>query len=254
MLQNSGFENGWQDLPPTPSGVINQQPNGWQLAWVARGQALYDDSGAAASEEPICVHMLSHQLPPHEQQGAADALILDGGATYKIFHARASFGATLTQTVSGLAPGTTARLVAPVRAHYHGDSDPYSAESGVWVNGEGGWANRDMMGDRKWYRHTVDFVVPPDGRAEIVIRVKSKWVLPKDFFLDALSLEAQIAASPPLPVTPPAAPVTPPPPPSRVVRISVPEGLEVAHKVDDTADVVWVIAPPGVEVRVETGG
>lgn len=278
MLQNSGFENGWQDLPPTESGVTNQQPNGWRLAWVARGQSLYDDPGATASETPICVHMLSRQLPPHEQLGAADALILDGGTTYKIFHARASFGATLSQTISGLAPGSTARLVVPVRAHYHGDRDPFSAEAGVWVNGQGGWANGDMMGDRKWYRHTVDFVVPPDGRAEIVIRVKSKWVRPKDFFLDALSLEARVAAPapppptpvtppPPAPVTPPPAPVTPPPapvtppapampPPSgNVVVISVPEGLGVVRKVDgDATDMVWVIVPPGVEVQVETRG
>ena len=97
MLQNGGFENGWQDLPPTASGVTNQQPDGWRLAWVARGGVLYDDAGATAGDAPVCVHMLSRQLPPHEHRGAADALILDGDTTYKIFHSVHPFGATLAQ-------------------------------------------------------------------------------------------------------------------------------------------------------------
>ena len=53
MLQNGGFENGWQDLPPTASGVTNQQPDGWRLAWVARGGVLYDDAGATAGDADL---------------------------------------------------------------------------------------------------------------------------------------------------------------------------------------------------------
>ena len=255
MLQNGGFENGWHDLPPTASGVTNQQPNGWRLAWVARGGALYDDPGATAGDAPVCVHMLSRQLPPHEHRGAADALILDGDTTYKIFHSIHPFGATLAQTVTGLAPGAAGRLVVPLRAHFHGDGDPFSAESGVWVNGTGGWANGGDMGDRQWYRHAIDFVVPADGRAEIVIRVKSKWPRPKDFFLDGVTLEAVAAPAPAPPVPAPPPPVAPPAPaPALVVRVSAPAGLRVVRETGGAPGEVRVIAPPGVEVWVDAAG
>jgi hypothetical protein len=46
------------------------------------------------------------------------------------------------------------------------------------------------MGDRRWFDHVVDFDVPASGQVIILIRVKSKWLAPKDFFVDAVRLEA----------------------------------------------------------------
>lgn len=187
-LQNGSFEEGWTDLPPAPGFLINQQPNAWTLTWVEPGQPIFDSSDLAGGV-PECVHKLAYQLPPNEQPGGPDALILDGEATYKMFHSGAAFGAELRQVVAGLPPGSSWRLIVPIQLHLHNDlKDPYTAESGVWVNGVGDWANAEVMGDRAWYYHTLDLVAPDSGELDIVIRVKSKWPRPKDFFIDDVQL------------------------------------------------------------------
>ena len=186
-LQNGSFEDGWTDLPPAPGNLINQQPNSWSLEWVEPGQPLYG-SGDLAGGVPECVHKLNWQLPPDEQLGGTNALILDGEATYKIFHFGAAFGAQLQQVVVGLTPGTSWRLTAPILLAYDQGTDDYGAESGVWVDGVGGWANFATMGNRSWYYHTVDFTAPPSGQVTVLIRVKSKWPVPADFFIDHIQL------------------------------------------------------------------
>lgn len=186
-IENSSFENGWTDLPPAPGYLINQQPKGWQLTWVEPGQNIFE-SNYVSRGVPECVHKLNAQLPPHEQAGGSDPLILDGNATYKIFHYAAAFGAELEQTISGLTPEHTYRVTVPLRIHGV-DSDPWGAESGVWVDGVGSWVNQEVMGDRTWYYHTLDFTALPSGEAIITVRVKSKYNLSKDFFMDDLQLE-----------------------------------------------------------------
>jgi len=136
MIRNGDFMEGWRDLPPAPGFLINQEPNGWQLSWLEPGENLYDDPGGLALGVPECVHKLSSQLPPDEQMGQPRALILAGDTTYKIFSASPSFGATLSQTVEGLDPGSSATLIVPMQVHLQGDGDPFAAETGVWVNGQ----------------------------------------------------------------------------------------------------------------------
>ncbi|MCA9935391.1 MAG: hypothetical protein KC415_15755, partial [Anaerolineales bacterium] len=183
-LLNPSFENGWTDMPPAPA----QQPNDWTLSWVEPGGTLYD-SNDTATAIPECVHKLSEDLPPDEQLGGPNALILDGDTTYKCFQFYESFGAELRQTITGLEPNRDWILVVPIQVHLHGDTYEYSAESGVWVNGVGSWANGGLMGDRQWYEHHIPFTVRGDGSIEIVIRFKSKYPYPKDFFIDALRVE-----------------------------------------------------------------
>ncbi|MCK4832385.1 MAG: PKD domain-containing protein [Anaerolineales bacterium] len=185
-LQNGSFEEGWTDLPPEPGNLINQQPVGWTLSWVEIGELLYGSTDPAGGV-PECVHKHNDQLPPQEQLGGADALVLDGSYTYKIFHFGAPFGAELTQTISPLAAGVSWRLTVPILVDLHDDTDPWGAESGVWVNGFGQWANAETMGHRNWYDHVVEFT-PAAGQAEIVIRVKDKHA-GKDFFIDNIRLE-----------------------------------------------------------------
>jgi murein DD-endopeptidase MepM/ murein hydrolase activator NlpD len=219
MLQNGSFSAGWETLPALPEAgfLQNQRPNGWQLVWLRKGESLYDDPNSQAEGIPECVHKLSTQLPADEQLGATNALILAGDATYKVFSPLIAFGAMLSQTVSGLQPGTQAVLTVPVRVHQHGDTDPYGAESGVWVNGTGQWVNADLMGERKWYYHKVEFAVPANGVAEIVIRVKSKWNKPKDFFFSNVQLQAETAV-----LAPPPARTPTPTPPQEEIPISQP--------------------------------
>lgn len=188
-LHNPSFEEGWTDLPPVSGSLINQQPNAWTLTWVEPGQPLYDSSDLAGGI-PECVHKLSDQLPPDEQLGGAHALILDGDTTYKLFHATAAFAAELRQTIYGLPPGSHWEIIVPIQVHLHDDTDPYAAETGVWVNGVGGWVNGAAMEDHTWYEHIIPFTVPQSGQAEIVIRVKSKWSHAKDFFIDYLRLQS----------------------------------------------------------------
>jgi PKD repeat protein len=191
-LRNGSFEEGWVDLPPVGT-LINQRPVQWSLSWVEPGTPLYDSGDVVAGGVPECVHKHSTQLPPNEQLGAPEALILEGEYTYKMFHANQPFGAQLVQTISGLSPGSAWRLTAPILADLHPNkdplTDPYTVESGVWVNGKGGWADASEMGHRNWYNHTVNFSVPSNGKVTVVIRVKSKWAYPKDFFIDAVRVQ-----------------------------------------------------------------
>jgi len=254
MLKNGSFSEGWTDMPPTADYLINQQPNGWRLSWVELGQPLYDAHDKTRGI-PECVNKHKDQLPPNEQVGGPDALILVGEYTYKIFHSGASFGAELAQTVTGLEPGSFGKLTVPILADLHGDHDPYAAESGAWVNDKGNWVAGGTMGDRAWYRHLVSFTVPEDGRAEIVIRVKSKWMSPKDFFVDGIKLEAVPATTPPLEPEPQPVPVPPPHIPQgdpvKTLVVTASGELRVITGTSNDAGTAVVIAPRGVKVEVK---
>ncbi|MCP4415455.1 MAG: hypothetical protein GY805_02460 [Chloroflexi bacterium] len=251
MLQNGTFSEGWETLPALIEAnyLRNQRPHGWQIEWLPMGQSLFGDSGVTVGGIPECVHKLSEQLPPNEQLGERDALILAGDAVYKIFSANAIFGATLSQTVTGLQPNSSATLTVPIQVHLHGETDAYGAESGVWVNGEGQWVHGFDMGDRNWYKHKLTFTVPASGEAEIVIRVKSKWQKGKDFFFDGIELEAETAVVPPpkttsddkLPVEPETV---------KTVHIQLPPDVQIKHGTTAEANVVEVNVGPGVKVEI----
>lgn len=247
MVVNGNFSAGWRDVQAPGLNLINQEPKGWQLSWIEPGQPLYDDANSLSRGVPECVHKLDTQLPANEQLGAENALILAGGATYKIFSATAPFGVTLSQTVTGLKPGTQATLTAPVQVHLHGETDPFGAESGVWVNGEGGWVNGHAMGDRQWHEHKVAFTVPDSGEAEIAIRVKSKWFSPKDFFVDGVVLDAETAVSPP-PDSEEEEEAQPPV--TRTVFIQLPDGVALRQGTAAETGVIEVNVGPGVKIEV----
>jgi hypothetical protein len=81
------------------------------------------------------------------------------------------------------------RITVPVQIHHQQDEySTYDAESSIWVNGEGYWANSDDMIDREWCKLEQVFEVPEDGRIDIAIRVKVKYASPKDFFVDDIRL------------------------------------------------------------------
>lgn len=252
MLQNGNFSGGWETLPAIEEAgfLKNQKPMGWEISWLNKNEAMYGDPNSVATGIPECVHKLSEQLPANEQLDGPDALILDGDATYKIFSFAAAFGATLKQTVTGLKPGSSATLTVPIQVHLRGETDPYGAESGVWVNGEGRWVNGFDMGDHKWYRHEVKFTVPDSGQAEIVIRVKSKWPRGKDFFIDGVTLDARPdgggGSQPPGETgTPGSGDGT-----TQTVFIQVPPGVQVNTSSGSATGVIEVKVPSGVTVEV----
>jgi hypothetical protein len=205
---------------------------------------------------PECVHKLAGQLPANEQLGAKDALILAGDTTYKVFHAGSPFGAELKQVMTGLKPGSKATLEVPVLAVLYDETDPFGAESGVWVNGEGQWVNSSEMGNRKWHRHKLTFTVPDNGTAIIEIRVKSKWPRKKDFFIDGITLDAEFAsgAEDEIPIILPDPIVIPDEDrettvPEQVVSIKVPAGMKLVTAVSNEANMVILVVPPGVSVK-----
>jgi hypothetical protein len=215
-------------------------------------------AGDVAKGVPECVHKLAKQLPPNEQLGGPDALILAGDTTYKIFHANSAFGAELAQTVTGLKPGSKATLTVPILAILYNETDPFAAESGVWVNGEGEWMNGSKMGNRKWFRHRITFTVPDNGTAVIKIRVKSKWMRPKDFFIDGITLQATAVTTPPPvigepPTEPPFDPPNEPPaaPPANTLKIHVPDGVKVVTAVSNEPGVVVIVLPPGLKMDIQ---
>ncbi len=133
-----------------------------------------------------------------EWLGGPRALILEGKHTYKLFHNAGAFGSQLSQWVT-LPPGRY-RLTVPVQLHWHEDLypddptwDTFTAESGAWViyggTQIGGWATAREMGDRRWFYHVIEFNVAAETSVEVLIRVKSIYQGPKDFFVDAVWLE-----------------------------------------------------------------
>ena len=256
MLKNGSFSEGWANMPPAPGNLINQQPNGWTLRWIEPGQSLFGANDTATGV-PECVHKLSDQLPANERLGGPDALILAGSTTYKIFHFGGSFGAELKQTVSSLKPGSKATLTVPVLAVLYNETDPYGAESGVWINGQGQWVNGGKMGNRKWYRHKVEFTVPANGQATIEIRVKSKWPRKKDFFIDGITLAAESVSqggSSPDPNKPApgtgSADSTETTPPERVV-VTIPKRMRAIKATSNEVDTVVVIVPKKTKIKVK---
>lgn len=250
MLKNGSFSDGWTDMPPTAGFLINQQPNDWKLRWIEEGQSLFG-AGDVARGVPECVHKHIDQLPPNEHPGMPDALILEGEFTYKIFHSGASFGAELTQTVSGLEPGSSATLTVPILADLHNDGDVFGAESGAWVNGEGHWVNGGEMGDREWFRHKVAFTVPDDGKADIAIRVKSKWMNAKDFFIDGITLAAAVSDDTPPPDPDPGAEDDTTPSDPTTVEVIAPAGLQIIQGTAHHASTAVVIVPAGMTIEIK---
>lgn len=259
MLKNGTFTEGWLDMPPV-GNLINQQPNGWILRWVEPGNSLFG-AGDKAEGVPECVHKLATQLPANEQLGAKDALILAGDTTYKVFHAGSPFGVELKQVVTGLKPGSEATLVVPILAVLYDEPDPFGAESGVWVNGQGQWVTGGQMGNRKWHHHKATFTVPDNGTAIIEIRVKSKWRRKKDFFIDGITLNAKPATE-----TEEEIPIILPDPivipdedkelsedvtTAQTVSIKVPAGMKLVTAVSNEANTVILVVPKGLTVQQE---
>jgi len=194
-MLNKSFEDGWENIY-AGNGLTNQQPSGWLIDWVEIGDPLYASSADKANGVPEMVHKQADQLPPDEQPGQPGELILDGNNVYKIFHAQASFGATLSQVVIGLKPNTTGTIKVPVNVHYHGATDPWGVEVGVFVNDGGQWFNTTLK-DKEWNYLDVSFDVDNRGEAHVEIYVKSKWNSPKDFFIDDISFDAIPTDGPP---------------------------------------------------------
>jgi hypothetical protein len=195
-LTNPSFEAGWTDV--AAGATKNQQPTGWALYWLDPGDALlsadtYDGPDDApvqlvARTIPECVHKHKDQLPPEEQPGGSDPLILDGEYVYKIFSNYNPFGGGLSQTIEIHGPVTVSYRVN-VRMHHHGDGSPGAGVWRVTIGGSAGDWNTFGNGavDRAWTteRGSLDW---DGGPLEFAIQVESRAEAGIDFFIDGLDL------------------------------------------------------------------
>ena len=202
-IVNGSFEgdHNWTNIVTGYGNLVNQEPNGLKLSWIAVGQPLYDPHrpGDIAGCVAESLHKNTQTLPPDEWAGEPGALILEGTQVYKTFHAGTSFGTELRQSIENLPRGRY-RLTMPVNLIWHENLDPSgvgwdheTAESAafVFIDGVryGRWVNALEMGDRTWYYHQVEFNVPAGSDVEVVLQFKSRYAK-KDFFIDAVRLEA----------------------------------------------------------------
>jgi len=143
------------------------------------------------------------------------------------------------------------------------ETDPYGAESGVWVNGTGKWVHGGKLGNRKWYRHKVEFTVPANGQATISIRVKSKWPRKKDFFIDGITLNAETVehatSSPPTEAgtgsttehTSGGSGSSTQPVKKEKIVVTVPAHMKVVKATSNEVDTVVIVAPKGTRIKVK---
>lgn len=193
---NWSFENGWTDLPPVQGDLINQKPNDWAISWLDIGQtgyAINQKTGQypTIATIPECLHKLASQLPPNEQPGGPDALILDGKHVYKMFARGGPWSAQLMQTISGLKPSALIKVQWPVQVHYQdvlNEDSPDDIE--IWLG-----VGQDLykffaipdLPDREWVILEGEGYTDNMGTVDIGISIQTKWANNRDVFTDAVT-------------------------------------------------------------------
>jgi len=210
LIENGSFENGWRDVLVPGTSTINQEPTGWVLTWLNPGDPLRSADWAGPDDEPHyltartvpeCVHKLNSQLPPDQQFGGSDALVLEGNCVYKVFSSVRPFGVRLLHVVGGLNAGCRVVLEVPVRVHHHGDGSPGAA---VWRIGiddaDGPWLTfKEDFNDREYLTFGMDAVVDDDGAVLVCIDLESRSLAGIDFFIDDVRLRYLDDAPLPIP-------------------------------------------------------
>lgn len=194
ILFNPSFEFGWQNLPPGPGDLINQQPAGWKLEIIPIGQQAWDFVNAKTGDPvvttgiPEATHKHNNSLPEDEQAGGPKALVLDGNYVYKIFASNMIHASRLVQVIVDLEPNAWYRFTVPVQVHYNNIlNEPDDVEVRLEING----IKRDILAkdlpDRKYVYLDLDGQANEDGIAVVHLYSVTKWANSRDFFYDDLS-------------------------------------------------------------------
>ena len=199
LLENGSFERGWRDVLVPGTSTINQEPDGWTLTWLNPGDPLRSADWVGPDDEPLylfaetipeCCHKLNYQLPPDQQFGGVDAVVLEGEHVFKVFSSVRAFGVRLMQVVNGLEPGRRVVFEVPARVHHHGDGSPGAA---VWRIGidhaDGPWLTfHEDFNDREYLTFGMDATVADDGVMLVCIDLESRALAGIDFFIDNVRL------------------------------------------------------------------
>ena len=134
---------------------------------------------------PECVHKHKDQLPPDEQPGGENALILDEEWTYKLFTS-ATWKAELYQTVSGLEPGAEYKAIVPVNVHFDGRPEAYDPEDALFeIHLSSGepvrhWTTKEN--ERQWHYLECRGVAGSNGMITLTATPSVKWEHPTSYF------------------------------------------------------------------------
>lgn len=199
LLFNGSFEHGWTDVPVPATGTINQEPEGWTLVWLPPGADLKSADWEGPDDEPRyltaatipeCVHKHADQLPPDEQPGGPDALILDGEWVFKVFSAVNPYSVALLADVDGLEPERRVVFEVPVQVHQHGDGSPGAAVWRTYLNENiGPWLTfHEDFDDREWLTFGMGGTVNQYGSVSVGIELESRALAGVDFFIDNVRL------------------------------------------------------------------
>lgn len=245
LLTNPSFEanSAAENWPTDQHG--NQTPPGWEIAWIPKDAPMkytHKWQGgtlvpAFGSGTPEAVHKLARQLPPNEQFGEIQALLLDDGlAVYKVFGTHDAFGFFLRQTIKGQ-PGAEAIVRVPILGETHDqptnaagmlEDDHFLAE--VRMGNRFDVRNYSMMRERHeipgnhraWNMFSVIAVMPENGELPLEVYLQQNWSGNTDFFIDAIDCGYVSGTTPPAPIPDPA-PVPPIPPPATPTPAPMPQ-------------------------------
>ncbi|HPD99352.1 MAG TPA: hypothetical protein PKV52_03725, partial [Candidatus Saccharibacteria bacterium] len=195
---NYSFENGWTDVAPAPDRL--QQPRDWQLTVLEPGEPIWGNNAVTGTPSivtgiPECIHKHNNQLPPNQQFGGSDALILDGNYVYKIQAVHMVCGVKLSTTITGLSPNTNYNVTVPTQVHYQNDyPDPEPDDIEIWINDSHYLA--EILPDREWLPLETIVTSNSSGSAVLDIRFMTKWGNSRDMFIDNITLY-EVADPPP---------------------------------------------------------
>lgn len=202
LVMNPSFEEGWTDVTYGSGNHtrINQQPNYWILNCLNVGEPLFDwinhKTGLVPTITaiPECKHVLSNQLPPNEQCGQPDALILgdcnESLITYKGFSNDTIVGFELVQSSGNYDPNARYKIVVPIRVHYHDVlNEPDDVEVHFFINGDEEILWADGLPDRTWVFQELIGWSDDDGYIHLAVQFGNKWANSRDFWIDDIRAE-----------------------------------------------------------------
>ena len=200
---NLSFENGWTNIEAGYGNLINQIPNNWEIFWTPIGEAgFFNDKtnqNATINSVPEMVHKLNDQLPPDEQIGGENALILDGDAVYKIFAHKGIWRAGIRQVFETY-PNAEITVTVPVLVSYEDvlnfDSDDFQLQ--VTVGNEEYWfSSKNDLPHKTWDYLELEGQADEEGKCLLEIKAGTIWSNSRGFFIDNI----QVSVEPPLEVS-----------------------------------------------------
>jgi len=181
-FDNPCFSNGWETIAEG-----NQEPHGWDISWLENGELT--PWGEPVTRWPEIVHKLSGQLPPDEQLGGENALILCGDAVYKLFGS-GIWDATLSTVLTGLTPGNRYKITGQFNVHYH---DEYNAADDMTIEFRTAESLDKLQSARlipeKWVTATVEGKADISGFIDLSIRFYMRWPNSISVFVDNMLIE-----------------------------------------------------------------